>query len=86
MINLKINKFNRQQVIVGILFIMPWFIGFIVFGLYPMIMSAYYSLCRYDVLRIPQFIGFGNYEKLIFEDDSRVLSNLSWFLEFRCRF
>jgi multiple sugar transport system permease protein len=68
MINLKINKFNRQQVIVGILFIMPWFIGFLVFGLYPMIMSAYYSLCRYDVLRIPQFIGFGNYEKLIFED------------------
>ena len=68
MINLKINKFNRQQVIVGILFIMPWFIGFIIFGLYPMIMSVYYSLCRYDVLRIPQFIGFGNYEKLIFED------------------
>jgi len=47
---------------------MPWFIGFIIFGLYPMIMSIYYSLCRYDVLRIPQFIGFGNYEKLIFED------------------
>lgn len=68
MINLKINKFNRQQVIVGILFIMPWFIGFIVFGLYPMIMSVYYSLCRYDVLRIPQFIGLGNYEKLIIED------------------
>lgn len=47
---------------------MPWFIGFIIFGLYPMIMSAYYSLCRYDVLRIPQFIGFGNYQKLLFQD------------------
>lgn len=47
---------------------MPWFIGFLIFGLYPMIMSAYYSLCRYDVLRIPQFIGFGNYQKLFFED------------------
>jgi multiple sugar transport system permease protein len=68
MINFKINKFNRQQAVFGILFMMPWFIGFIVFGLYPMIMSIYYSLCRYDVLRIPQFIGFGNYEKLIFED------------------
>jgi len=68
MINFKINKFNKQQAVFGILFMMPWFIGFIVFGLYPMIMSIYYSLCRYDVLRIPQFIGFGNYEKLIFED------------------
>jgi multiple sugar transport system permease protein len=68
MINFKINKFSKQQAVFGILFMMPWFIGFIVFGLYPMIMSIYYSLCRYDVLRIPQFIGFGNYEKLIFED------------------
>ena len=64
----KLNKFNKQQAIYGILFMMPWFIGFIIFGLYPMIMSVYYSLCRYDVLRIPQFIGFGNYQKLIFED------------------
>lgn len=64
----RINKFNKQQAIFGILFMMPWFIGFLIFGLYPMIMSVYYSLCRYDVLRIPQFIGLGNYEKLIFED------------------
>ena len=68
MINFKLNKFNKQQAIFGILFMMPWFIGFIIFGLYPMIMSVYYSLCRYDVLRIPQFIGLGNYQKLIFED------------------
>lgn len=68
MISLKLSKFNKQQAIFGILFIMPWFIGFLIFGLYPMIMSIYYSLCRYDVLRIPQFIGFGNYQKLIFED------------------
>jgi multiple sugar transport system permease protein len=66
--NFRINKFNRQQALTGILFMMPWFIGFLIFGLYPMIMSVYYSLCRYDVLRIPQFIGLGNYEKLIFED------------------
>jgi multiple sugar transport system permease protein len=68
MINFKLNKFNKQQAIFGIIFMMPWFIGFLIFGLYPMIMSVYYSLCRYDVLRIPQFIGLGNYQKLIFED------------------
>ena len=68
MINFKLNKFNKQQAIFGMIFMMPWFIGFLIFGLYPMIMSVYYSLCRYDVLRIPQFIGFGNYQKLIFED------------------
>lgn len=82
---LKINKFNKQQAIFGILFMMPWFIGFIIFGLYPMIMSVYYSLCRYDVLRIPQFIGFGNYEKLIFEDPYfwTSISNTIFYTVFR---
>lgn len=61
-------KLNKQQAIWGFIFMIPWFIGFIIFGLYPIVMSGYYSLCRYDVLRIPQFIGFGNYHKLIFED------------------
>src|SRR5690606_26131468 len=32
-------------------------------------MSLYYSLCQYDVLRIPQFIGLRNYEQLIFSDN-----------------
>jgi len=82
---LKINKFNKQQAIFGILFMMPWFIGFIIFGLYPMIMSVYYSLCRYDVLRIPQFIGFGNYRKLIFEDPYfwTSISNTIFYTVFR---
>lgn len=59
---------NRQQIFFGLLFISPWLIGFFVFGIYPMIMSAYYSLCRYDVLRIPQYVALGNYKRLIFED------------------
>ncbi|MYH07192.1 MAG: sugar ABC transporter permease [Rhodothermaceae bacterium] len=31
-------------------------------------MSLYYSLCQYDVLRIPQYIGLENYRELLFED------------------
>lgn len=38
------------------------------FGLYPIGMSLYYSLCQYDVLRIPQYIGLENYRELLFED------------------
>ena len=59
---------TRRQLISGILFISPWLLGFIIFGLYPMGMSFYYSLCRYDVLRIPQFIGLDNYKELFFSD------------------
>jgi multiple sugar transport system permease protein len=59
----------RRQAILGFLFISPWVIGFLIFGLYPIIVSLYYSLCQYDVLRIPQFIGLQNYEQLLFEDN-----------------
>ncbi|MGE5498726.1 MAG: carbohydrate ABC transporter permease, partial [Syntrophothermus sp.] len=36
--------------------------------LYPIIISLYYSLCQYDVLRIPQYIGLANYKELLFSD------------------
>ena len=63
------NPYRRSQAIVGFIFVSPWVIGFIVFGLYPILVSFYYSLCQYDVLRIPQFIGLRNYHQLLFEDN-----------------
>ncbi len=59
---------RRREVVLGYLFAAPWLIGFVVFGLYPMAMSLYYSLCRYDVLRFPEFIGSGNYVNLLTQD------------------
>ncbi len=69
-----ISSMAKQQTVFGYLFILPWVVGFIVFGIYPMIMSLYYSLCQYDVLRIPQFIGFENYRRLLVEDNYFWLS------------
>ena len=62
------SPLRRNQAMLGYLFVSPWVIGFLLFGLYPIIMSLYYSLCQYDVLRIPQFIGLGNYRELLFKD------------------
>ncbi|RPH33054.1 sugar ABC transporter permease, partial [bacterium] len=59
---------RRREALLGYLFASPWVVGFIVFGLYPIVMSLYYSLCRYDVLRIPEFIGGGNYVNLLTQD------------------
>jgi multiple sugar transport system permease protein len=59
---------SRKEVYYGFAFMSPWFIGFLVFGLYPIAMSFYYSLCQYDVLRVPQFIGLRNYQQLLTED------------------
>jgi len=63
------HPLKRRQALSGYLFISPWIIGFLVFGLYPIIMSLYYSLSQYDVLRIPQFIGLRNYSDLLLNDN-----------------
>ncbi len=55
---------RAKETLIGYLFFSPWLIGFLLFGIYPIGMSMYYSLCRYDVLRVPQYIGADNYETI----------------------
>lgn len=61
------SKFSKKELI-GLLFASPWLIGITIFGLYPIIASFYFSLCSYNVVRSPKFIGFENYKIMIFED------------------
>ena len=59
--------FNKKNLTI-IAFTSPWVIGFLSFGIYPIIISFYYSLCQYDVLREPMFIGLENYRTILYED------------------
>ena len=43
------------------LFILPWLIGFLVFALYPILSSLYYSFTDYDIISSPKFIGLDNF-------------------------
>jgi multiple sugar transport system permease protein len=45
-------------------FISPWIIGFLVFTLYPVLASLYYSFCDYDVLSRPIWVGLLNYQDM----------------------
>lgn len=84
----RIKHITEKQSFWGYVFVSPWAIGFLVFGLYPIVMSIYYSLCQYDVLRIPQFIGLDNYKELLFNDDYFWVSiyNTLFYLVFRTPF
>jgi multiple sugar transport system permease protein len=59
----------RRESVTGYLFASPWIAGFLAFTVVPIAMSFYYSLCRYDVLRPPMFIGLENYRFLLFKSD-----------------
>lgn len=45
----------------GFLFILPWWIGFAVFKLYPFMASFMYSFHEYNLFRLPVFVGLQNY-------------------------
>lgn len=57
-------KNSKQEARTAMLFASPWFIGFSVFLLYPLLASIYYSFCDYSVLRPPVFLGADNYVNL----------------------
>jgi multiple sugar transport system permease protein len=63
----RVDSRKRKELVKGILFVTPWLLGFLIFQVYPLFASFYYSLSSYDVLRPPVFIGLRNYTDL-FQD------------------
>lgn len=55
---------EKKENVAGYLFLLPWFIGVLVFTAGPVIGSLYLSFTNYDLLGAPQWIGWQNYLKM----------------------
>ncbi len=77
-----ISRQTRRNMIKGYAFISPWLIGYLLFTIYPILASLYYSFTRYDVIRKPRWIGLENYVELITRDEifRRVMGNTVYFV------
>ena len=66
----------------GYAFAAPPLIGFLVFGLGPLIASLVLSFTSYDILTPPQMVGLENYRRLLTEDFfvGRTLVNTAFYL------
>lgn len=64
---LTLNKstLNRRYVWIGILFALPWLIGFVIFQVYPIVSAVYQSFTEYDVFSDPKWVGLSNYAELL---------------------
>ncbi|AXA36956.1 MAG: sugar ABC transporter permease [Candidatus Hydrogenedentota bacterium] len=56
---------QRRALWKGLAFVSPWLLGFLLFTAYPIVASFYYSLCYYDGISRPHWIGLENYERLL---------------------
>lgn len=59
---------ERRNWLLGMLFISPWLIGFLLFTVVPLLSSLYYSFTFYDLLRAPRWIGLENYIEIFTRD------------------
>ncbi len=56
---------ERSRMRRGLLFISPWLAGFLLFSVYPLVATGFFSLTDYSVLSPPVFIGGGNFRDLM---------------------
>lgn len=65
-----IRRFLRKEGVAGYLFILPWIIGFALFYAYPLVDTVYNSFTEFRLFGDPQWIGWQNYTKLLFHDQT----------------
>jgi multiple sugar transport system permease protein len=65
-----------------LVFLSPWVLGFLMFIIYPMLASLYYSFTHYDMLSSPKWVGLSNY-RFMFSSDPffwQSLRNTVWII------
>ena len=63
-----LRKQLGKESVSGVLFTLPFIIGFILFMIVPMGISLYYSFCDYDILSPPVFSGLNNFKEILKDD------------------
>src|SRR5690606_33144246 len=56
---------QRRDLWLGLAFVSPWLVGFLIFTVYPVLASLYFSFTDYNVVSAPRWIGMRNYTDLI---------------------
>lgn len=62
------GNLDRTRAIQGLLFVSPFFVGFLLFFAGPMLYAAYISLHNWPILGTPTFVGLKNYTNMISDD------------------
>ena len=62
------NAWLQKESTAGLVFSLPFIIGFLMFMAIPMGLSLYYSFCKYDIQNPPQWIGIDNYVRIFTND------------------
>src|SRR5437588_2281556 len=62
------SSFRSNEGLKGYLYIGPWLIGFLTFGLWPLLDTFYNSFTKYNLFGSPRWIGLKNYVDIFTRD------------------
>ncbi len=71
----RLKEWLCRESTAGVICSLPFIIGFVLFLIVPMLLSAYYSFCDYNILAPAEWAGFKNYVK-IFTADAKFVKSL----------
>src|SRR5258708_19824886 len=60
----KLIRGELRNLLLGLLFISPWIIGFFLFLVYPVLSNFHLGMTQYSGFGAPEWIGFANYVEL----------------------
>ena len=80
----RMSSAQRRSLLTGLFFISPWLLGLLLWTVYPLASSLYYSFTRYDLLRPAVFIGLENYRDIFTTDPHfpEVMYNTFYYVVF----
>ena len=71
-----------KESVAGVLFTLPFTIGFLLFMIVPMGISLYYSFCDYDILSPPVFTGLKNFISMFQDETFLTTLKVTFFFAF----
>lgn len=64
----RMSPLRRREARAGLLFVLPWLLGLVIFTTYPVIAAFYLSFTEYNIIQPPKWIGLQNYRTMFTTD------------------
>ena len=66
----KMSKMQRREARAGLLFVLPWLLGLLIFTAYPVLATVFLAFTDYSVLEAPRWVGLQNFQTMFGSDPS----------------
>ncbi len=70
----RMSPLRQREARAGLLFVLPWILGLLIFNAYPIFASFYFSLTDYSVVQPPRWVGLDNYVEMFTVDPAFWIS------------